>query len=240
MPSENIQLYKKLMNNLAVNIEKRIENDGISKSSGFIIGTAAWTSGIEIIQQAVESFHVDIILVIGTDMLYSLLLKEYDNTPVTVVKLPKSGGVVPRSTPDRRRTRRRAVHEYFYGNVASPLSPARIELKYSSYRLLKARGPTLPGHLMPVRFTAAEDPLQLDPVQLSADLKTCLVAVYHDSSDDAANQRNVENLIESNVAGFLYVVDVDLDNGLLIVLAPCPGNLPSKNVVVGTIRESIE
>ena len=40
----------------------------------------------------------------------------------------------------------------------------------------------------------------------------------------------------SNVAGFLCIVQVDIDNDILVVLSPCPGTLPSRHLLVAGLK----
>jgi polyribonucleotide 5'-hydroxyl-kinase len=118
-PSDNPEHYKKLVSNLATKINQRMDRDLDSKSSGLIINTSGWieNSGFDIILHCAKAFSVDIILVMSQDKLYSNLatLLNSNNTNsgvnvvnisnnmtngninnVTVVKLPRSGGVVTR------------------------------------------------------------------------------------------------------------------------------------------------
>lgn len=45
-----------------------------------------------------------------------------------------------------------------------------------------------------------------------------------------------QELLNSNTAGFVYVTEVDMDKRRLAVLSPCPGSLPSRFLIAGTIK----
>lgn len=45
-----------------------------------------------------------------------------------------------------------------------------------------------------------------------------------------------EMLLSSNVAGFVYISDVDLIAKKLTYLAPCPGSLPGKYLLAGSFK----
>ncbi|CAM9553971.1 unnamed protein product, partial [Choristocarpus tenellus] len=45
-----------------------------------------------------------------------------------------------------------------------------------------------------------------------------------------------QELLQSNTAGFLYVTEVDVEQRRLAVLSPCPGALPSRFLLVGTVK----
>ena len=64
------------------------------------------------------------ILVIGNERLLSDLQRKYpDPNQMTVLKVPKSGGVVSRETSTRKEMQLRRVKEYFYGSVKNELTP---------------------------------------------------------------------------------------------------------------------
>lgn len=45
-----------------------------------------------------------------------------------------------------------------------------------------------------------------------------------------------QQLLESNVAGFINIVQMDLENDRMTILSPCPGALPSYYLLVGSIK----
>lgn len=96
-PSDNVKLYQQLVFLLASRIDSRLERDADARASGIIINTSGWNdqAGYEILLQCVQAFSVDVVLVMGHDKLYSKFSADVGDH-VTVVKLPKSGGVVER------------------------------------------------------------------------------------------------------------------------------------------------
>jgi polyribonucleotide 5'-hydroxyl-kinase len=72
------------------------------------------------------------------------------------------------------------------------------------------------------------DPLRISPVAVGMDLLHTLLAVSH-AADDS-------QLVSSNVAGFLYVKDVELVEQTLVCLAPAAGNLPSRMLLAGSFK----
>ena len=88
------------------------------------------------------------------------------------------------------------------------------------------------------------DVLKISRAHVSNDLVNSILAVLHagDENDDenvldAASASDIpQHLVNANVAGFVWVVQVDLDRDILTVLAPCPGALPSKYLLVGSIK----
>lgn len=57
--------------------------------------------------------------------------------PVRVVKLPKSGGVVQRSTATRQQARNARIQDYFYGAEGS-LHPASVTMQAAAMKVFRA------------------------------------------------------------------------------------------------------
>lgn len=96
-PSDNSKLYQHLVSLLAARVDSRLDRDADARASGILINTAGWgdQAGYDILLQCILAFSVDVVLVMGHDKLYSKFSADVGDH-VTVVKLPKSGGVVER------------------------------------------------------------------------------------------------------------------------------------------------
>lgn len=291
-PAENVPLYKNHLTTLAQKINLRQENDLNSSASGIIVSTSGWIdgAGYDILLDIIRLYSIDLVIVIGHDRLYSLLsahaasavVSQDPSNPLTVIKLPKSGGTVYRSDADRRRLRKSKITEYFYGKrspsdlmtslnslstAASSLqsqieslpnrfSPSRIELSLKNYTLLKPGGIQLPQSMMPLgqlieRKQTSINELKLVPCPLSIDMEHTVIAVLHGTntlhgaptlitpstlSETVGGDDPLQLLLGTNVAGFICVVKIDLEHDILTVLSPCPGHLPSTNLLVGSIK----
>lgn len=181
---------------------------------------------------------------------------------LTVIKLMRSGGAVQRSDGDRRRLRKVKIHDYFYGtrradssgavlgidhpdgNI-SLFSPSRIDLQLHRYTLLRCGDEKLSQSMVPLGgqlTTAASAPaLRLSPVVASMDLEHCILGVLytptHQQQDGESEELDMGvALLNCNVAGFVYVVKVDLDMNMITVLAPSSGPLPGTNLIVGSVK----
>ena len=76
------------------------------------------------------------------------------------------------------------------------------------------------------------DPLRLSEVRPGRDLVQSLVAVSHATTP--------EELLTTNIAGFLYITGVDVAQSTITYLAPCPGNLPGKYLLAGSLKVSLD
>lgn len=75
---------------------------------------------------------------------------------------------------------------------------------------------------------SSADPLRVSPVTPGPDLLHAMLAISH--ATDASQ------LTTANVAGFLYVKDVDREAQTLVVLAPCDGNLPNTLLIASGFK----
>jgi polyribonucleotide 5'-hydroxyl-kinase len=119
-------LFRAQVSSLARKIEKRLEGDDLARSSGLIINTNGWIQdeGYPLLLDAAETLKVNILLIMGHDRLYSMMTNHYkknkSNAEMKILKLPRSGGVVSRSSTFMRSSRSRAVKRYFYGDMVDP------------------------------------------------------------------------------------------------------------------------
>ncbi|OWM69762.1 protein CLP1 homolog [Punica granatum] len=230
-PSNNVDLYKVLVKELADILERQFAGNAESRAAGMVINTMGWIEGVgyELIQHAITTFNANVVLVLDQEKLFSMLKKDVlkNNPNVDVVKLQKSGGVVSRSNKFRQRTRSFRIREYFYGpgNDLSPHANIANFSDLSIYRI--GGGPQAPHSALPIGAKSVADPLRLAPVNINRDLLHVVLAVSF--------AKEPEQIISSNVAGFIYVTDVDIQRKKITYLAPSPGDLPSKFLIMGTL-----
>jgi polyribonucleotide 5'-hydroxyl-kinase len=237
---------------MAKKIEERLQNDPDTNASGVIIDTCAWSdfSDLEIILHAAKAFDVDVILATD-DRLYSSLRPSFESSPVVVARIPRSGGIVTQDAASRRRKRKAQIDEYFYGRKESPsdpnlLSPARVTIRLSQYNFWQMGGVQLHEGIKSHGVSTTSDPTQFSALVPSRDLLLhAVVAVLHrdgsfggpDASNAAAGSGDSEGKPAVNVAaGFVYFVEVEVDKDTAVILAPTAGPLPSKHLVVGSIK----
>lgn len=143
---KNPDLYKEQLNKLGQMIDKRNDVPVLSmdtdqsqqqleyqfavdcKSSGLIVNGCGWIEdiGFDLMLHAINVLRINIVLVMGHDRLYSMLMSHFNKlkkeqeisiameTP-RIIKLPRSGGVVSRDENFRRLTRSNCIRRYFYG-----------------------------------------------------------------------------------------------------------------------------
>ncbi|CAN1153101.1 Protein CLP1 homolog [Linum perenne] len=188
-PSQNVELYKTLVKELAEILEKQFTGNAESRSAGMVINTMGWIEGVGY-----------------EEKLFSMLRDVLRSKPnVDVVKLQKSGGVVSRSPKLRQKSRSYKIREYFYG-ISNDLSPHSNIANFNDllvYRI--GGGPQAPRSALPIGADPVSNPLRVTTVNIDHDLLHVILAVSYAQEPD--------QIVSSNVAGFIYVTDIDLQRG---------------------------
>ncbi|KAK1928459.1 Protein CLP1 [Phytophthora citrophthora] len=235
--SENVELFRFQQQQLAKAVKRRLTNDEEVNASGCVINTCGWVdgTGFDLLVHAIKDFEVDVVLVIGQDRLYSRLQSSLTGPNMNVVKLARSGGVVPLSSKLRSAARISCIREYFYGahslSVAIPtLSPCINEFSFEDVSFFAIKG--APGllvllfclpyltHLyfryldmkvsdvmLPVgQVETQSDRLRVVPVEKTADLGHSLAAVAHPRhGQDASSSTDLSWMLGAPAAGFVFM-----------------------------------
>lgn len=151
--------YKAILSKLALAVAGRLTEDPSAKEAGVIIDTAGALANTtkplaaNIIQHVVSEFAVSHILILGSERLYSDLVRRFENRPtsststssetITVSKLSKSGGCVDRDGAFMRTYRAAQIRAYFFGTPhlsnGVSLAPRQQQVDFNQlaiYRLL--------------------------------------------------------------------------------------------------------
>ncbi|XP_052172397.1 protein CLP1 homolog [Diospyros lotus] len=230
-PNVNSDLYKILVKELARTLERQFAVNSEYRAAGMVINTIGWIEGVgyELLLYSIETFNANVVLVLGQEKLCSMLKKDVlkSKRNIDVVKLQKSGGVVSRDQKLRLKDRSYRIREYFYG-LANNLSPHSNIANFSDFAVYRiGGGPQAPRSALPIGAEPAADPTRLVPVNISQELLHSVLAVSFAKEPD--------QIISSNVAGFIHIMDVDIQRRKITYLAPCAGELPSRILIMGDL-----
>ncbi|WEW60913.1 Cleavage polyadenylation factor subunit clp1 [Emydomyces testavorans] len=138
--------YKAVVSRLALAVTGRMAEDQDAKEAGVIVDTSGVIgqgkgAAEDIIHHIVTEFSISTILVIGSERLYSSMVKNYDNKPVatsataaasgegiSVVKLTKSGGCVDRDPIFMKYVRESQIRSYFFGSSVPSTASSALSL----------------------------------------------------------------------------------------------------------------
>jgi len=143
---------------------------------------------------------------------------------------PKSGGVVCRNSEQRTESRDLRVKQYFYG-ANSNLFPHSFDVSFADIKdkIFKIGAPELPDSCLPLGHKTGDHKTKLVSVNPSPkDLLNRVLAVSFTST--------TEDVIITNVAGFIVVTDVKPDEQKLTVLSPQPRPLPDTLLLLSEIQ----
>lgn len=230
-PGTNIMLYNKVVSKLAsVLCSRAVEADKKAGISGCIINTGGWVKGegYQTIKHAAKAFKANVVLVIDQERLYNELVRDIDDKNTKIVFVPKSGGVVERSHQSRAEFADSRVRQYFYG-IKTHLYPHSFDVKFSEMRVYKIGAPSLPDSLMPLGMKPEDKRTKLVLVQNGQNL------LHHVLSMSYAEGLE-EEVVATNIAGFVCVTEVDMERQVATVLSPQPRPLPKTVFLMGDVQ----
>jgi len=230
-PGHNNVLYKELVSRLADVVRERMKASRKADVSGVVINTCGWVQaeGYDHIKHIAQAFEIDVIIVLDQERVYNVLVKDMPNF-VKVVLQPKSGGVVSRNKEQRAEGRDSRIKQYFYG-PRNNLFPHSFEVNFSDIKdkLYKIGAPELPDSCLPLGMKITNNKTKLVAVNPNPrDLLNRILSVSFTSA--------VEDVIMTNVAGFVVVTDVKMEEQKMMVLSPQPRPLPDTLLLLSDVQ----
>lgn len=133
--ADNVRLYRKMLSRVAFAVNGRLASMDDVQKSGAIICCPGELSE-EGILQVQDLFKVSLVLVVGNERLHSTVSKtmQQHRPSCTVLKLPKSGGVVSKDAAWRRAQMQAQFQRYFYG-AKGEYSPFSITLNFDEVQI---------------------------------------------------------------------------------------------------------
>jgi len=230
-PGHNPVLYNQLVSRLADVVRERLAVNRKAEASGVVINTCGWIrgEGYNQIKHIAQAFEVDVIIVLDQERVYNDLVRDMPKF-VKVVWQPKSGGVVSRNQEQRAEGRDGRVKQYFYG-PHNNLFPHSFEVSFSEIKdkLFKIGAPELPDSCLPLGMKITDNKTKLVAVNPNPrDLLNHVLAISFTSA--------TEDVIITNVAGFVVVTDIKVDEQKLVVLSPQPRPLPDTLLLLSEVQ----
>ncbi|KAI8851917.1 Pre-mRNA cleavage complex II protein Clp1-domain-containing protein [Chytridium lagenaria] len=191
----------------------------------------------------------EVILVVGHERLYSDLNRQF-NDKIAVVKLAKSGGVrkflflemvseqsiqvVARDKNFRRQLQSAKIREYFLWN-----GQVAVESVYKYLTLA-------PSSALPLGMERKLQETRVVKVEAGDILLNSVLAVSNADRLDAlpsigsapalTPEQETSMILDSALAGFVYVSEVDDAKHKATILTPNPGRLPKKYMIMGSLK----
>lgn len=228
-PGPNPKLYNVLSSQIAKVVKERFEKNEEARVGGVVINTCGWVTGLgyKLLVHAAEEFDVNIIVVLDQERLFNDFKKQFGDK-IQVLHLPKSGGVVTRSQEFRRDSRNERTRQYFYG-IKKNFYPHTFDVKFSEVKVFKIGAPAVPDSCLPIGMQQNQSETKLVPMQPGKDLVHCVLGLSMASSLE-------EDLVRTNLAGFIVITDVDMERQLYKILSPAPRPLPRQFLLLSDVK----
>ncbi|KAL0946785.1 hypothetical protein HGRIS_012958 [Hohenbuehelia grisea] len=262
--NRNHLLMERLVRTLGHHVDYKWDADPECRVSGLIVDTpasfASSSSAVDhrhqVIKSCVESFKINVILVVGHEKLYVEMQRLY-GTQLNIIKIPKSGGVVELDFSYRERVFNYQLHTYMYGQVitAPPgvadatlggealtdlvLAPSSTVIKFDDLTIYRIGAETMaPTSALPIgapRVVSEMQPVLVDPSQPGSGLLNAVLALLQPFNPDE-NERYDEELLDLPVMGFLVVTSIDVPNRKMTILAPNQGSVVGRTALIGSFE----
>mmetsp|Transcript_2004 Transcript_2004/g.5604 ORF Transcript_2004/g.5604 Transcript_2004/m.5604 type:complete len:427 (-) Transcript_2004:425-1705(-) len=232
--SEHMALFRQAVLSMASMIHTLMGQSIAARMAGLIVNTCGWVDGegYDALVHAAELLGVDTIVVIADDRLYSRITARFAHARVSVIKAPKSGGVVVRSKAFKHECRMDQLRQYFYG-IAGQLCPSSTVIPFSSVTLMAIEeAPPPPPDTLPVGVKAPKQgarALVKAPAHWSSLVKSILAV----SASESAEEMSV---LGENITGIVFVTHVDMEAGRATVLTPSPSDIPGTVLLCGHLK----
>lgn len=247
--SDNQNLWLRLVRSLGEAVMRRLDTVQENARAGCIIlapgeQIVEEDSGVALVEAMQSFFGAEYIVVIGRDRLHSRLTKHFAKMPsIRVLKLPRSGGIVEgRGDAWERQYRQRTFTNYFYGSrqELNPFSSTWSFSNFALFRVLLGNEEIAPASALPLGATRKLDECRAVRAEPSVSLLLysllAIVLPAAAAGDDLKDEALSDKFIEGSIAGFLYVTEVNEERKTVTFLSPCPGDPPSKLLLVGSLK----
>lgn len=268
-------LYKAQVGRLALSVQGRMKSESeversgvILDSPGALVNAKQAATGYELVSHVVNEFNVNAIICLGSERLYSDMLRKFDKQTVpggsgliSVIKLAKSGGVVDRDAIYMRAVHEAQIRSYFYGNpkvgANISLQPRQQQVDFDALPTLWTRISSstsfnatgnddteefLPGGVDEYEPTMNVSSVVLPENQLFEKMSSPTMALRNcvlAVLNCAPDPDEQETLRDASCMGFLYVTDVDVDKRRISLLSPVAGRVPQRALVWAEGIESV-
>ncbi|KIM79603.1 hypothetical protein PILCRDRAFT_73915 [Piloderma croceum F 1598] len=263
----NPLLLDRLIRNLGDNVREKYDADPEGRASGIIVDTpssfASSSSSSSssdhrhtLIKSCVDAFGINVILVVGHEKLNVEMQRTYGSR-LSVVKIPKSGGVVELDHSYRERVHNYQLRTYMYGQVieAPPgissatlggetmtdlvLSPSSVVIGFDDLTIYRIGEESMaPSSALPIggtRILSEMQPVLIDPAQSGSGLLNAVLALLAPLNPNDS-ERYDEEILDLNVTGFLIITSLDIQSRKMTILAPNQGSFAGRTAVVGSFE----
>ncbi|KAH0885805.1 hypothetical protein HID58_061901 [Brassica napus] len=165
--TNNLRLYKYLVEELARELEAEFAIKAESRRSGMVIDTMGWTSGLgyQLLLHAIRTFNASLVIVLGQET-----EPVYDLNKAFKFKKNRSSGVFSRYSDFRKMLRNKSIQRYFSG-ATNNLTAYTKTAKFTDMQVYRI------GAL--IEKSRSTEPLRITPVLIDKDLVNTVLAISY-------------------------------------------------------------
>ncbi|GAB7355091.1 hypothetical protein MBLNU459_g5675t1 [Dothideomycetes sp. NU459] len=253
-PEGNAAMFKAIVTRAALAVTSRLEEDKHAKDSGIIVDAPGSLNqpkgGYDSIMHIVSEFSINVLLVLGSERLYSDMVRRFANPKsaeeaVHVHRIQTTGGAVARDESVMRQVRQLQIKSYFFGDSKTNLNPHGQWWDFGELSMYKAIDPSVSASKL--SFLPGMDDDDEDAPSSSQSLSAMyekvtpgqgmvngIVAIKFCPGNSAH-----ETIRDSTVMGFVYVAEVDETRKKVRFLAPHPSRWGDRALVFGSWPEGV-
>lgn len=232
--SQNVELYKDTITQLARGVGKRLEEDSLVCRSGSLIDTppiSSLSEDMSELKHIISVFDVNFIIVLAENDDSKIFIDAQQHLKPLVnnqiFRIPPLDGAVNTEDTYQRALQRNAIKEYFYGPNDTVLSPYAIGVDYEDIRIFK---PVNSQEIDPEELIS--NALEYTPVEISqSNIQHAIVAITY-----AAKNASGQEAQQADIMGFALVLDVNERKRKVRILLPVSGRIPYKALVLTSFR----
>ncbi|KAF7363717.1 mRNA cleavage and polyadenylation factor CLP1 [Mycena sanguinolenta] len=249
----NPLLVERVIRNIGENINDKYQVDLEGRTAGLIVDTpSSFASGSgssderqRLIKACVDAFKINVILVVGHEKLNVEMQRTFAKQ-LTVVKIPKSGGVVELDHLYRERVHKYQLHTYFYGQIIPPtlrhlLRPARRRNSLRPRPVPVLHQTMAPSSALPIgaaRAVSETQAVAIDPAMPGSGLLNAVLAVLAPPVNTDESERYDEEILDLPISGFIVITNLDIPHRKMTVLTPNQGSVVGRTAVIGSFEWS--
>lgn len=254
-PEEDAAVFKPLVTRAALAVTSRLEEDRLAKDSGIIVDTPgslnAPKGGYDSILHIVSEFSINVLLVLGSERLYSDMVRRFANPKsaeevVHVHRVQTTGGAVARDEAVMKQVRQHQIKSYFFGDSKTNLNPHGQWWDFGELSMYKSVDTSASGTKL--SFLPGMDDDDDEDAPASSQSST---AIYEKVTPGQGMVNGIvaikfcpgnspqETIRDSTVMGFVYVAEVDETRKKVRFLAPHPSRWGDRALVFGNWPEGV-
>lgn len=129
-----------------------------------------------------------------------------------------------------------SIRQYFYGTPNEELTAYSSGVVFDNVQIYRYAEEThIPSSALPLGTEQRKPDIRFVKVDSLSNLSNAILALTY-LSIDSYEDPSPDEIVESSIAGFVHVSEIDNEKGRLTLLSPSPGRLPKNYFIMGSLK----